>query len=87
MKLKRLKKSKRAWRYDFKILACNKEVNEQYNVAVRGRFEGLQEVEDSNVYWEEIREIITVLAATIKTIIIIIMVQSSISTTRVALQH
>ena len=77
MKLKRLKKSKRSWRYDFKILACNKEVKEQYNVTVRGRFEGLQEVEDSNVYWEQIREIITVLAATIKTIIIIFFFKTS----------
>ena len=41
------------------MLANNKEIQENYNVVVRNRFEGFQEAEDINIYWQQINDIIT----------------------------
>ena len=41
VKLKNLKKSTKIPRYQFEILANNKEIQENYNVVFRNRFEGL----------------------------------------------
>ena len=59
MKLKRLKKSKTVPRFQFEMLAKNREIQVNYNVVVRNRFEGLQEEEDLNIHWQQISEIIT----------------------------
>ena len=54
-----VQKSTKIPRYQFEILANNKEIQENYNVVVRNRFEGLQEAEDMNIYWQQISDIIT----------------------------
>ena len=59
IKLKRLKKSKTVPRFQFEMLAKNREIQVNYNVVVRNRFEGLQEEEDLNIHWQQISEIIT----------------------------
>ena len=41
------------------MLANNKEIQENYNVVVRNRFEDFQEAEDINIYWQQISDIIT----------------------------
>ena len=59
VKLKQLEQSKTIPRYQFKILASNEEIQEDYNVVVRDRFESLQEAEDGTVYWQQIIEMMT----------------------------
>jgi len=58
-KFKKLKKHKETWKYDSNWLCSRKEIQESYNVSVRNRSELLQEVDDINVYWQQLREIIT----------------------------
>eukprot|EP00112_Aurelia_sp_Birch-Aquarium-sp1_P004263 Seg1481.3 transcript_id=Seg1481.3/GoldUCD/mRNA.D3Y31 product="Craniofacial development protein 2" protein_id=Seg1481.3/GoldUCD/D3Y31 len=43
MELRRLKKGNMIPRYQFEVLANNREIQENYNVVVRNRYEGLQE--------------------------------------------
>ena len=50
MKCKKLKKSKVTPRYDFKLLARSNEIQENYNIKVKNRFECLQELDDLNAY-------------------------------------
>ena len=59
VKCKKLTKSKVTPRYDFKLLARSTEVQENYNIKVQNRFECLQELDDLNAYWQQIRDIIT----------------------------
>ena len=50
IRLKKLKKHKEAWKYDFNLVFSSKEVEDSYNVAVRNIFELLQEVDDMKIY-------------------------------------
>ena len=65
MELKKLKKHKETWKYDYNLLFSSKEFQDSYSVAVRNRFELLQEVDDVNISWQQLREIITVPATEI----------------------
>ena len=47
------------WKYDFSLLSSSTRVQDSYNVAVGDGLELLQEVDDINVYWQRLREIIT----------------------------
>ena len=58
IKLKKLKKHKETWKYDLSLVFSSKEVQDSFNVAVGNRFELLQEVDDINIYWQQIREIL-----------------------------
>jgi len=58
VKCKKLKKSKVTSRYDFKLLARSNEIQENYNIKVKNKFECLQELDDLNAYWQQIRDII-----------------------------
>ena len=58
VKCKKLKKSKATPRCDVKLLARSNEIRENYNVKVKNRFECLQELDDLNAYWQQIKDII-----------------------------
>ena len=58
LKCKKLKKSKVTLIYDFTLLARNNEIQEDYNIKVENRFECLQELDDLNACWQQIRDII-----------------------------
>ena len=59
LKRKKFKKSKVILIYDFKLLAArNNEIQEDYNINVENRFECLQELDDLNACWQQIRDII-----------------------------
>ena len=58
VKCKKLKKTKVTPRYDFTLLARSNEIQENYNIKVKSKFECLQELDDLNAYWQQIRDII-----------------------------
>ena len=57
IKLKQLKMHKETWKYDFNLLYSSKVIQDSYNVAVKNRFELLQEADDVNVHWQQLKKI------------------------------
>ena len=55
-KLKKLIKHTETWKYDFNLPFRSKATKDSYNVAVKTRIEPLQEVDEVNVYWQQLRK-------------------------------
>ena len=58
VKLKRIIKKNKTPRFSIELLKTNGDIWKKYNVSVINKFEVLEESEDLNVYWEEIRNIL-----------------------------